>query len=92
VSRMHGVPALVRIARREVRRHPRRSALIVALIAFPVAVVACGLAVQATLEPTDAEIHTQELGRADIVVGDPQPMARREGTGAPEPGDPAAVE
>ena len=46
---LQGIPALVRIARREVRRHPRRSALIVALIAVPGRRRACGLATQATL-------------------------------------------
>ena len=88
---LQGAPALVRIARREVRRHPRRSALIVVLIAVPVAVVACGLATQATLEPTEAELRSQELGRADIVVGIPDPdrELRRQGTGSPEADRPA---
>jgi putative ABC transport system permease protein len=94
VRGLQGAPALVRIARREVRRHPRRSALIVALIAFPVAVVACGLAAQATTVPSDAELHRQELGRADLVVGDPDPRPRRQrqATGVAEPENPAAVE
>ena len=91
---LQGAPALVRIARREVRRHPRRSALIVALIALPVAVVACGLAAQATAVPSDAELHRQELGRADLVVGDPDPSParQRQGTDVPGPANPAAVE
>jgi putative ABC transport system permease protein len=91
VRGLQGAPALVRIARREVRRHPRRSALIVVLIAVPVAVVACGLATQASLEPTEAELRSQELGRADIVVGIPDPdrELRRQGTGSPEADRPA---
>jgi putative ABC transport system permease protein len=91
---LQGAPALMRIARREVRRQPRRSALIVALIAVPVAVVACGLATQATLEPTEAELRSQELGRADIVVGTPDPDRElgRHDTGEPEPESPAAAE
>jgi putative ABC transport system permease protein len=84
---LRGVSALVRIARREVRRHPRRSALVVVLIALPVAVVACGLATQATLEPTEAELRSQESGRADIVVGTPNPDR-----GSPAPQSPAAAE
>lgn len=89
-----GAPVLVRIARREARRRPRRSALIVALIALPVAIVSCGLVVQSTLQATASELRTQDVGRADLLVGEPDfGFDGGSGDEGPRPpGDPSRVE
>jgi putative ABC transport system permease protein len=72
---------------------------IVALIALPVGVVACGLAVHTSTEVTGDRLHVQELGRADLVVGTPEGdhiAEDADGTGAAQatgaPDDAAAVE
>ena len=57
-----------RIARREVRRRPARTALVVALIALPVAGVTFQSIMSRTTTPTAAERRASTFGQADDLV------------------------
>ncbi|HEX6239034.1 MAG TPA: hypothetical protein VFZ68_17680 [Acidimicrobiales bacterium] len=71
----------LRIAWRECWRHPGRSALVVALVAFPVAVAAAALTARATIVPTPEEEHRLDYGTADLQVA----------CRCPSPADPGAL-
>jgi putative ABC transport system permease protein len=57
-----------RLARREVRRRPGRTALVAALVAVPVAGMLLGVVFLRTQELSDAEVWHMMYGRADAVV------------------------
>lgn len=60
--------ALVRLAKRDARRSPGRSALVTALVAVPVAGLVVGLALVGSTTPTADQLARWELGQADLVV------------------------
>lgn len=60
--------ATARIAWRDARRNPARTALVVALIAVPVAALVTALVVFATIDPTGEERATAAMGRADLAL------------------------
>jgi putative ABC transport system permease protein len=60
--------ACARIAWRQARRAPGRSALIVAMIAFPIAALSLGATLIRTAVPTLEEHVTGEMGSAELVV------------------------
>lgn len=62
------VAALLRIARREVRRSPWRSLLVVVLVMLPVAGTAGGATVLSTVTPSPERLVTARLGAADLLV------------------------
>jgi putative ABC transport system permease protein len=57
-----------RIARREVRRRPGRTALVASLVAVPVAGMLVGVVLLRTNEVSDAEDWRNQFGRADAVI------------------------
>jgi putative ABC transport system permease protein len=57
----------LRLAWREARRRPGRTALLVLLIGLPVAALATGLIVVRTASPTPAESRARTMGQADQV-------------------------
>ena len=61
-------PALWRMARRDLRRNPRRSALIVALVALPVAGLAAGIVLLRGAAVTGDQRATAVLGAATLRV------------------------
>lgn len=62
------IAAVARIARRTARRNWKRTALIVAIIAIPVAAVQLTAGMIAAGQISDVEYATQQLGAADVVV------------------------
>ena len=62
------IAAVARIARRTARRNWKRTALIVAIIAIPVAASQLTAGMIAAGQISDAEYATQQLGAADVVV------------------------
>lgn len=60
--------ALLRLARRDVGRHPGRAALVVILIALPVAGMVAAGTLRSSVQPTPPELATRELGSASLVV------------------------
>ncbi|MFN2640625.1 MAG: FtsX-like permease family protein [Actinomycetota bacterium] len=60
--------ACARVARRQAMRAPGRSALIVAMIAFPIAALTLGATLIRTSVPTLEEYVTGEMGSAELVV------------------------
>ncbi|MDQ3973832.1 MAG: hypothetical protein M3276_05780, partial [Actinomycetota bacterium] len=60
--------ALLRLARRDVRRHPGRSLLVVLLIALPVAGVVAATTWYFTVRIAPAEQAAQALGDADLAI------------------------
>ena len=60
--------ALLRLARRDARRHPRRAALVVLLVALPVAGLVAAGTLALTVRPSGAERATAELGAADLAA------------------------
>lgn len=60
--------ALLRLARRDIRRSRRRAALIVALVALSVMGLVTQGTLRATVQPTPSELATRELGAADLAV------------------------
>jgi len=65
---MTGLPprALWRMARRDLRQHARRSALIVALVAVPVAGLAAGIVLLQAATVTDEQIAAEVMGVAAL--------------------------
>jgi putative ABC transport system permease protein len=63
----------LRMARRETRRRPGRTALVAALVGLPVAALVAWLGLVRTLTLTGAEARAAERGRADEVIGVPDP-------------------
>ncbi|MFN8124251.1 MAG: FtsX-like permease family protein [Thermoleophilia bacterium] len=72
---MTGLRPLARLAVRDARHHPWRSALIVVLIALPVAAFVFGMIGMRTVPNTGAEIRAKSVGAADTLV---VPKASRE--------------
>ncbi len=60
--------ALARVEWRQVRHHPRRAALVMLLVAVPVAAVVGGSTLATIIEPTAENRATAELGRAALAV------------------------
>ena len=60
--------ALARLATRDVRGSRGRSALVVALIAVPVAALVGAMVAFSSIDPTPAQMATRSLGRADLAV------------------------
>lgn len=60
--------ALLRIEHRDLLRHRGRSALVLALVAVPVAAIVGGGALQQMTEPTAVERATHGMGAADLLV------------------------
>src|SRR5688500_6081440 len=58
--------ALWRMARRDLRRHARRSALIVTLVALPVAGLAAGVILLQAATVTDEQIAAEVMGAATL--------------------------
>ncbi|MGI8759502.1 MAG: FtsX-like permease family protein, partial [Acidimicrobiales bacterium] len=65
---MTGWRALLRVARRDVRRHRGRSLLIVLLVALPVAAMTLALVLGRTAELTPDQRASGYLGQADLLV------------------------
>lgn len=72
---MSALRPLARLAVRDARHHPWRSALIVVLIALPVAAFVFGLIGMRTVPNTTAEIRAKSIGSAEALV---VPTASRE--------------
>ncbi|TME12604.1 MAG: hypothetical protein E6I65_03155, partial [Chloroflexi bacterium] len=60
--------ALALVARRDITRHKGRSALVVALIALPIAAMVTGIAILRTTQPTQERDDTARMGRADLLA------------------------
>lgn len=63
---MSALRALLRVELRELRRHRARTALIVALVAVPVAATVGGATLFLVTQPTAAEREAAAMGRADL--------------------------
>src|SRR6266511_1155310 len=75
--------ALWRMARRDLRRHLRRSALIVALVALPVAGLTAGIVLLRAASPTGAQRAADVLGAATLRVDATSPQARLDAAALP---------
>ncbi|MET0910612.1 MAG: FtsX-like permease family protein [Ilumatobacteraceae bacterium] len=64
--RLPGWRFAARLARREVRRRPGRTALVAALVAIPILAMTVGLGVVQTASDTPQERFEQQYGRADV--------------------------
>ena len=62
------IRAAARVGRRDVLRHRARSALVLALIALPVAAMVAAIAIMRTTLPSDERRDVWRMGRADIVA------------------------
>jgi len=62
------VSALALVARRDIWRHRLRSALVVSLIALPVAAMVAGIVLYRTTTPSDERSTTAQMGRADLMA------------------------
>ena len=62
------VRALALVARRNISRHRGRSALVVVLIALPIAAMVMGIAVLRTTQPSQARDDVARMGRADLLA------------------------
>jgi len=62
------IRALALVARRDVWRHRLRSALVVALIALPVAAMVAGIVLYRTTTPSDDRSTIAQMGRADLLA------------------------
>jgi putative ABC transport system permease protein len=71
--------ALLRLARRSVRRSLWRSSLVVILIALPVAGMVGFAALADAAQPTPDEAATNLMGRADVLLQPAEPSATNEG-------------
>ena len=60
--------ALALVARRDISRHKGRSALVVALVALPIAAMVMGIAVLRTTQPTQDREDASVMGRADLIA------------------------
>ncbi|MBD3402013.1 hypothetical protein GF420_03885, partial [candidate division GN15 bacterium] len=60
--------ALLRVEYRETKRHRARSALIITLIAVPVAAIVAGTSLVLTTQPTPEEQRQSTMGQADLSV------------------------
>jgi putative ABC transport system permease protein len=60
--------ALLRLARRDARQHPGRAALVVLLIAVPVAGLVAAATLTMTIRPTADELARAALGSADLAA------------------------
>ena len=76
--------ALLRLARREVGRHPGRALLVVLLIALPVAGVVAATTWYFTVRSTPAEQAAKALGEADLAVYPTDPSAEKPPADLPE--------
>lgn len=81
--------ALLRLARRDARRHPGRAALVVLLVALPVAGLVAAVTLTGTVRPSPAELVRSSLGAADLAVYRP-PAPGDAGT-VPAAGPPAGL-
>jgi pimeloyl-ACP methyl ester carboxylesterase len=68
VTLLRALRALARVEWRQHRRHPKRSLLLILLVAVPVAAVVGGATLARVTEPTDDEARSRSLGRADLRV------------------------
>lgn len=73
---MSAAAAIVRLARRDVRRSPWRSLLIGLLILLPVMGMAWGITILATVLPDANARDTQQMGAADLIVEPGAPTER----------------
>ena len=62
------IRAAARVGRRNVLRHRARSALVLALIALPVAAMVAAIAIMRTTQPSPERQDVWRMGRADIVA------------------------
>ena len=60
--------AAAKLGRRDVLRHRARSALVLALIALPVAAMVAAIAIMRTTQPSDERRDVWRMGRADIIA------------------------
>lgn len=60
--------ALGLVARRDITRYRLRSALVVALIALPVAAMVAGISIYRTTQPTQERDDVARMGRADLIA------------------------
>ena len=71
MKRFAGLGAAARIARRQARRAPMRSVLIVALVALPIAGLSAAAVAIRTAFATDEDRVRSQIGSADLVVFPP---------------------
>lgn len=74
---------LWRMARRDLRRHLGRSALIVAIVALPVAGLTAGIVLLRAASPTGAQRAADVLGAATLRVDATRPQARLDAAALP---------
>lgn len=60
--------ALLRLARRDARRHPGRAMLVVLLVALPVAGLVAAATLTLTVRPSATELAQADLGAADVAA------------------------
>jgi len=68
VRSLRGLRALARVELRQFRHHPRRSALVMMLVALPVATAFGGATLALIIEKTVEEQRSSYLGRADLRI------------------------
>jgi putative ABC transport system permease protein len=62
------IRAVALIAWRQARRSPWRSALVTAMVALPIAALACTVVALKTVRPTAQQLSTEAMGSADIMI------------------------
>jgi putative ABC transport system permease protein len=86
--------ALLRLARRDARRHPGRAALVTLLVALPVAGLVAAATLTLTVRPSADELARAALGAADLAAYPPPVGGADDEPGGAEPAaaEPGAAE